>query len=92
MQALCGTTGFGEEQIVLMDATQIDNLRMNFESHRVTNCYTVLKIAKLQFALGQISDGSSTEDDIPLFLPYHKFSRQDSFETVPFALKLQPHN
>lgn len=88
MQALCGGVGFGEEHVTLMETSQIDNLRMNFESHRVTNCYTVLRIAKLHFAVAQISDGtSSTEDDIPVFLPYHKISEQESFDTAPTALK-----
>ena len=89
MQALCGSAGFGEEQIILLDNTQIDNLRMNFMTHRVTNCYTVLKIAKLRFALAQISNGTggSSEDDIPVFLPNHRISEEQSFETLPSALK-----
>lgn len=90
MQTLSGSVGFGEEQIVLLDNTQIDNLRMNFLTHRVTNCYTVLKIAKVPLAMAQISDatGGASEDDIPVFLPYHKISREESFETLPSALKL----
>lgn len=90
MQALCGAIGFGEEQIILLDATQIENLRMNFVSHRVTNCYTVLKIAKLHFALAQISANAtagSSEDDVPVFLPYHKICEEHSFETLPSVLK-----
>ena len=89
MQALCGAVGFGEEQLVLMDTTQVDNLRTSFVGHRVTSCYTVLKIAKLNVALAQISDGitGSLEDDIPVFLPYHKISQQESVETVSSALK-----
>ena len=90
MQALSGAVGFGEEQIVLMDTTQIDNLRVNFMSHRVTNCYTVLKIVKLPFALARISESTagSSEDDVPVFLPYHKIAAAvESFETLPSTLK-----
>lgn len=88
LQAITGCLEIGENQVTLLDNTQIDNLRTSFESHRVTNCYTVIKICKLHLVVLQLSNGVNTEDDVPVFLPHTKISRQESFDTAPSSIRM----
>ena len=88
LQAITGCLEIGENQVTLLDNTQVDNLRSSFENHRVTNCYTVLKICKLHLVVLQLSNGVNTEDDVPVFLPHTKISRQESFDTAPSSIRM----